>query len=107
MIGVSVVVDGSAIGGVTDLNGNFKINRVPNNSTLKVTYVGFKEQKISLGDRNSVNIIMQEDNMGLDEIVVIGYGTMKKKDLTGSVASIKPADIQQVAAANVMQAMQA
>ena len=107
MIGVSVVVDGTSIGSVTDLDGNFTIQKVPNNATLKVSYVGYKEQKLSVGSQSNFNIVMDEDNQGLDEVVVIGYGTVKKKDLTGSVASIKQTDIAQVAAPDAMQAMQA
>ena len=107
MIGVSVVVDGTSIGGVTDLDGNFTIQKVPNSGVLKFSYVGYKDQKVSVAGKNSVNIVLQEDAMGLDEVVVVGYGTMKKKDLTGAVASIKPADIAQVAAPDAMQAMQA
>ena len=107
MIGVSVIVDGTSIGGVTDFDGNFTIQKVPNNGVLKFSYVGFKDQKVSVAGKNSVSITLQEDAMGLDEVVVVGYGTMKKKDLTGAVASIKPADIAQVAAPDAMQAMQA
>ncbi len=107
MIGVSVVVDGTSIGGVTDINGNFTIQKVPANAVLKVSYVGYKEQKVSVGSKNSVSITMQEDAMGLDEVVVIGYGVVKKRDLTGSVASVKSEDIKNVAGANAMQAMQA
>ena len=107
MIGVSVIVDGTSNGGVTDLDGNFTIQKVPNNGVLKFTYVGYKDQKASVAGKTSLNVVMQEDAMGLDEVVVVGYGTMKKKDLTGSVASIKPADIAQVAAPDAMQAMQA
>ena len=98
MIGVSVIVDGTSIGGVTDLNGNFTIQKVPNKGVLKFSYVGYKDQKVSVANSSNVNIVMQEDAMGLDEVVVVGYGTMKKKDLTGAVASVKADDIAQVAA---------
>ena len=107
MIGVSVLVDGTTNGGVTDLDGNFTIQKVPNNGVLKFTYVGFKDQKVSVAGKNSVSIVLQEDAMGLDEVVVVGYGTMKKKDLTGSVASVKTEDLTKVAGANVLAAMQA
>ena len=107
MIGVSVVVDGTSIGGVTDLDGNFTIQKVPNSGVLKFSYVGYKEQKVSVAGKNSLNIVLQEDAMGLDEVVVVGYGTMKKKDLTGAVASVKTDDIAQVAAPDALQAMQA
>ena len=107
MIGVSVVVDGTSIGGVTDLDGNFTIQKVPNSGVLKFSYVGYKEQKVSVAGKNSLDIVLQEDAMGLDEVVVVGYGTMKKKDLTGAVASVKTDDIAQVAAPDALQAMQA
>ena len=107
MIGVSILVDGTTIGGVTDFDGNFSIKDVPENGVLKISYIGYKDQKISVAGKSSVNVTMQEDAARLDEVVVVGYGTMKKKDLTGSVSSIKAEDIQQVAAPNAMQAMQA
>ena len=107
VIGVSILVDGTTIGGVTDFDGNFSIKDVPENGVLRISYVGYKDQKISVAGKSSINVTLQEDAMGLDEIVVVGYGTMKKKDLTGAVASVKQGDIAQVAAPNAMQAMQA
>ena len=107
MIGVSVLVDGTTIGGVTDFDGNFTINNVPEKGVLKFSYVGFKDQKVSVAGKSSVNVTLVEDAMGLDEVVVIGYGTMKKKDLTGAVASVKSDEIAQVAAPDAMKAMQA
>ena len=107
MSGVSILVDGTTIGGVTDFDGNFSIKDVPENGVLRISYVGYKDQKISVAGKSSINVTMQEDAMGRDEIVVVGYGTMKKKDLTGAVASVKQGDIAQVAAPNAMQAMQA
>ena len=107
MIGVSVVVDGTTIGGVTDFDGNFTIQNVSEKAVLKISYIGFKEQKISVAGKNSINVTMQEDAAALDEVVVVGYGTMKKKDLTGSVASVKTEDLAKVAGANALSAMQA
>ena len=107
MIGVSVIVDGTTIGGVTDFDGNFTIQRVPEKAVLKISYIGFKEQKISVAGKNSINVTMQEDAAALDEVVVVGYGTMKKKDLTGSVSSVRTDDLAKVAGANALSAMQA
>ena len=107
MIGVSVVVDGTSNGGVTDFNGRFNIQGVPNNGVLKFSYVGYKDQKVSTAGKTTISVVMTEDAMGLDEVVVVGYGTMKKKDLTGAVASVKTDDIAQVAAPDALQAMQA
>ena len=107
MIGVSILVDGTTIGGVTDFDGNFTIKDVPENGVLKITYIGYKDQKISVAGKGSINVTMEEDAASLDEVVVVGYGTMKKKDLTGSVASVKTEDLAKVAGANALSAMQA
>ena len=107
MIGVSILVDGTTIGAVTDFDGNFTIKDVPENGVLKISYIGYKDQKIAVAGKSSFNVTMQEDAAALDEIVVVGYGTMKKKDLTGSVSSVKTDDLQKVAGANALSAMQA
>ncbi len=107
MIGVSIIVDGTTIGGVTDFDGNFSIKDIPENSVLKISYIGYKDQKISVAGKSSIDVTMEEDAAALDEVVVVGYGTMKKKDLTGSVASVKTDDLAKVAGANALAAMQA
>lgn len=84
MIGVTILSDGQAAA-VTDFNGNFVIPNAKPNTKLTVRYVGYRDQVISIDNRSNVNITMKEDNQQLDEVVVVGYGTMKKKDLTGSV----------------------
>jgi len=107
MIGVSVMVDGTTNGGVTDFDGNFTIKNVPDNGVLKFSYIGFKDQKVSVAGKENLSVTLQEDATGLEEIVVVGYGTMKKKDLTGAVASVKTDDLKAVAGANALSAMQA
>ena len=107
LIGVSVLVDGTTSGSITNVDGRYTIQNVPENGVLKFTYVGFMDQKIPLTGKSTINVTMQEDAMGLDEVVVVGYGTMKKKDLTGSVASVKTEDLAKVAGANALSAMQA
>lgn len=106
MIGVTIMINGRSAA-VTDLDGNYTISNVNPNSKLTVSYVGYQEQVVTIGNRTTINLTMKEDNQNLDEVVVIGYGTMKKKDLTGSVASVNTKDINQVASANALQAMQA
>ena len=107
MIGVSVVVNGTSTGSVTDINGNFTIQNVANNASLKISYIGYQTQTVKVGNQSSFNIVLKEDANSLDELVVIGYGVVKKRDLTGSVSSLKSSDIENVAAADPMQAMQA
>src|SRR5574344_2179593 len=106
LIGVSVVVDGTSIGSVTDINGNFTISRVPNDATLRLSYIGYREQKLPLGSQSNYYITMHEDNQNLDELVVIGYQTVKKRDVTGAVSSLKAEDLKGVAAANGLIALQ-
>lgn len=89
IIGASIRVKGSQTGAVTDLDGNFTIDADPN-STLIVSYIGFVTQEIPLKGRTSLDITLSENVQSLDELVVVGYGTMRKKDLTGSVIQVKP-----------------
>lgn len=106
MIGVSVLVQGTTTGTVTDLDGKFVLE-VPANATLVISYIGYKTQNIKVGSQHAFAIKMESDNEVLDEVVVVGYGVVKKRDLTGSVSSVKAGDIQKTASSNVMQAMQA
>src|SRR5574344_105585 len=108
MIGVSVSVIGNATNGaVTDMDGNFSISKVSPSSVLKVSYVGYLTQQVKVGNQSSISIVLKEDNKTLDELVVVGYGVMKKRDLTGAISSVKAADMEKVASSNAMQAMQA
>ncbi|WP_025884242.1 SusC/RagA family TonB-linked outer membrane protein [Segatella paludivivens] len=106
LIGVSIV-SGNTGGTVTDLNGDFTLTNVNDGTILKFSYVGYKKQSIKVGNQTKFNIVMQSDDKTLDELVVVGYGVMKKRDLTGSISSIKSSDLEKVASANAMQAMQA
>jgi TonB-linked SusC/RagA family outer membrane protein len=88
LIGVSVSVKGASIGTATDLDGSFTINVPNDNTTLVITYVGYTSQEVKTGNKSDITIVLDEDNKMLDEVVVVGYGTQKKVNLTGSVASI-------------------
>ncbi len=107
IIGANVLVKGTTNGAVTDIDGNYSITGVSNADELVVSYIGYASQTFPVGNQSTFNITMKEDGENLEEVVVVGYGVQKKKDLTGSVSSIKSADIQNVAASNAMQAMQA
>lgn len=106
MIGVTVMADGKAAA-VTDIDGNFTVSGASPSTKLVISYVGYAEQQITVGNRSTFDVTMNVDNQQLDEVVVVGYGTMKKKDLTGSVASVKASDLANVSSANALQAMQA
>ncbi|MBQ9877964.1 MAG: SusC/RagA family TonB-linked outer membrane protein, partial [Bacteroidales bacterium] len=93
VIGASVIVVGnSTIGTVTDLDGNYSLN-VPAGATLSVSFIGYTTETIAVGNQSVINVTLQEDNEFLEETVVIGYGVQRKSDLTGSVASVKEADL--------------
>ena len=105
MIGVSVLVQGTTTGTVTDLDGKFVLE-IPANATLVISYIGYKTQNIKVGSQHAFAIKMESDNEVLDEVVVIGYQTIKRKDLTGSVASVSGKTVSVMPVSNVAQAMQ-
>ena len=88
MTGVSVVVTGTGVGTVTDINGRCQIT-APADGTLTISYLGFKQAVIPVSNRTSIDVTMEEDTKMIDEVVVVGYGTQRKATLTGAVASIK------------------
>ena len=85
--GVNILVKGTANGVVTDFNGNYSIN-ASSNDVLVFSYLGFKSKEITVGNQTQINVALQEDATSLDEVVVVGYGTQKKSDLTGSISVV-------------------
>lgn len=106
MIGVNVLVKGTTNGTITDFDGKFVIQDVKDSDVLTVTYVGYVSQSIAVGNKSSFNIILKEDTEALDEVVVIGYGTVKKRDLTGSVSSVNNETLTANPVSDVSQALQ-
>jgi len=86
--GVTVVVKGTTQGIITDADGKYTLPKVSGDATLVFSFVGMKSQEIAAAGKNSINIKMEEDAIGIDEVVAIGYGTVKKSDLTSSVAKV-------------------
>lgn len=105
--GVNILVEGTTIGVVTDVDGRYTINVPSGDVNLVFSYIGYLTEKIPLSNRTVVNLDMATDVQNLEEVVVVGYGTVKKRDLTGSVASIKSEDITKTASSNAMQSLQA
>ena len=104
--GVTVSVKGTTNEGtITDMDGNYSIN-VSKGKTLVFTYVGCKKHEVTVQKAGAMNVVLQPDAQMLDEVVAIGYGTMKKSDLTGSVASVKADQLQKTPAAGLDQALQ-
>lgn len=92
VIGANIVVKGSTSGTITDLNGKFTLD-VPNAAVLQISFVGYMTKEVTVGSQNSLNISLEEDTQVLDEVVVVGYGTMRKRDVTGSISQAKGADL--------------
>lgn len=88
LIGVSVMVEGTTTGVITDFDGNFVLEGDLGNAKLRFSYIGYITQTVSVGGKNQLSIVMKEDSKQLEEVVVVGYGTQKKANLSGSVASV-------------------
>ncbi|MEI6277537.1 MAG: TonB-dependent receptor [Prolixibacteraceae bacterium] len=104
--GVSVVVKGSTTGVITGNDGNFSLTIPSDAKILLFSFVGMKSQEVAIGNQTTINITLSEETIGLEEVVAIGYGTVKKSDLTGAIASVKMKDASKNANTNVMQALQ-
>jgi TonB-linked SusC/RagA family outer membrane protein len=107
MIGVNISEKGvSGNGAISDTNGKYTLSSLNENSVLVFSYLGFVPQEIKVGNQNTINITLREDMQALDEVVVVGYGSVKKRDLTGSVASVSGKEIALTPVANALQALQ-
>lgn len=104
IIGANIIEAGTSNGTITDMDGNFSLN-VAANAILHVSYIGYLEQEVETEGRTHLNIILKEDTKALDEVIVVGYGTMKKSDLTGAVSSVKTSDIQQTPMTSIDQGL--
>ena len=105
-IGVSVLVKGTTNGTITSMDGDYTLNDVPKNATLVYSYVGMSTKEVPVNGQSVVNVLMEEDTQNLDEVVVIGYGTSKAKDLTAPIAVIKADEITKHATSSPMGALQ-
>ena len=102
IIGANVTVKGQSIGTITDIDGRFVLD-APKNAVLQITYIGYVSQEVKVGSQKELNIILKEDTKTLDEVVVIGYGSMRKKDLTGAVVQINPNKVADTHPTNVQE----
>lgn len=105
LIGVSVAVKGSTIGTVTDINGKYSI-KASQGQTLVFSYIGFIMQEIVINNQNTIDVLLVEDTQNLDEVIVVGYGTMKKSDISGSVVSVDREQMMKRNPINLVQGLQ-
>lgn len=106
LIGATIMEKGTTNGCTTDIDGNYTLSVKSGNATLEVSYVGYQSQTVAVKGRNVINIVMNEVDTSLDEVVVVGYGTQKKSDVTGSVSSISSDDIRGLATVDAGAALQ-
>ena len=104
VIGASVIEQGTQNGGVTDFDGNFTI-KLTANKPIVISYIGMKTQTINVAGKSSINVVLEEDATTLNDVVVIGYGSVRKKDLTGSVATVNSDALVAVPVANATEAL--
>lgn len=88
MIGVTILIKNTKIGTITDINGNYTVNVSANTDVLTYSYIGFTSVEEAVGNRTTIHVTMKEDEQLLDEVVVVGYGTMKKRDISGSISQV-------------------
>ena len=87
--GVSLIVKGTTTGVITDMDGKFTLSNVPENAILQFSFVGMKTQEVLVFGKSTINIVMQEENIGIEEVVAVGYGTQKRESVTGAISSVK------------------
>lgn len=107
IIGANVIVKGTANGNITDMNGQVVLQHVPNNAVLVISFIGYITQEVSVGSNSTLTVTLQEDTKMLEEVVVIGYGTLEKKQVTNAVTSISADDMMVgVGGADISAALQ-
>ena len=106
IIGANVLIKGSTTGTITDMDGNFSLDNVSETAVLVVSYIGFHSQEFPASKASPIKIILKEDQQTLDEVIVVGYGTMKKSDVTGAISSVSEEKLSRQPVANVSSALQ-
>jgi len=104
--GANILIQGTSKGTSTDSEGDFSLELQPNENVLIISSIGFQTQTLTIGQRSYIEVLMESDAVSLEEVVVIGYGTVRKSDLTGSVSSIRGKELNTVPSINPMQSLQ-
>ena len=104
--GVNVIIKGTSRGTSTNANGEFSLSNVNNNDVLVLTYVGYESQEIQINNKTDFSIVLKTDAKALEEVVVVGYGTQKRSNITGSISTIKAADLSKVQSPSFDNALQ-
>lgn len=102
VVGANVIIKGTTNGSITDLDGKFTIENVPENATIQVSFIGYLTQEIKITNQTNINIVLQEDAIGMEEVVIIGYGSQRKSDLTGGITAVSSDKLQMVTTNNLL-----
>ncbi len=106
VIGANVIIKGTSTGNITDLDGRAILENVPGNATLVISYIGYLTREIPVNNQSTISITLYEDTKALQELVVVGYGTQQKKDITGSVAVVDTKELQKSSGSSATQQLQ-
>jgi TonB-linked outer membrane protein, SusC/RagA family len=106
LIGVSVKIKGSNVGTITDATGSFILKNVPSSATLEFSYIGMNPIEVAVGNRTSINVTLEEKTVGMNEVVVVGFGTQKKVNLTGSVSTVDAKALEARPVQNAVQSLE-
>ena len=98
--GATIVISGTTVGTTTDFDGKFTLPDVPSNASLIITYLGYEKMTIPLNGRTSINVSLVQDLEALEEVVVVGYGTQSRSEVTGAISTIKSEDITAIPVTN-------
>lgn len=105
LAGVSVVVKGTTSGVITEANGSYSLSNIPDNATLQFSFVGMKTLEVAVGGKKTVSVVMEEEAVGIEEVIAIGYGVQKKTTVIGSVSTMKGTEVAATPVANISQSI--
>lgn len=105
IIGANIMVKGTTNGTITDMDGNFSLNNIDNDAVLTISYIGYSNQEVKVGNKTNFSITLKEDTKTLDEVVVVGYGTTTKRAMVASVSSVKTEELGNLPVSNITQGM--
>jgi TonB-dependent starch-binding outer membrane protein SusC len=106
MPGVNILVEGTTVGTITDINGKYSINVTSPNATLVITFIGYNEAKVPTAGKTTIDVSLEPSVESLEEVVVVGYGVTKKRDITGAITSVKSADLKNLTVTDAAHALQ-
>lgn len=106
LAGVTVILKGTSIGTVTDVNGSYSISASSKDAVLQFSFIGYVSKEVTVGSKSVIDVMLREREVGIDEVLVVGYGTTKKSDLTGAISAVKGKDLVNIPVRSAIEALQ-